>query len=94
MVGFRPVGWQPCQKLDGLRFRYRRMSTLDAHGEKPPVVYRKLNRTAGRRRRACYLRAMRYFIVSHNAALALLAHIWAVGTASGFGDIKQNSQST
>lgn len=45
------------------------------HGKKPPVVCRKLSRTANGRRRACYLRAMRYFIVSHNAALALLAHM-------------------
>lgn len=45
------------------------------HGEKPPVVYRNLFRAAVRYRRACYLRAMSYFIVSHNAALALLAHI-------------------
>lgn len=45
------------------------------HGKKPLVVYGKLARLASRRRRACYLRAMGYFIVSHNAALALLAHI-------------------
>lgn len=44
-------------------------------GKKPPVVCRKLSGTASGCRRACYLRAMRYFIVSHNAALALLAHI-------------------
>lgn len=44
-------------------------------GKKPLVVCRKLSRTANGRRRACYLRAMRYFIVSHNAALALLAHM-------------------
>ena len=45
------------------------------HGKKLLVVCRKLVRVASRRRRACYLRAMGYFIVSHNAALALLAHI-------------------
>ena len=51
------------------------MSALDAPRQKPPVVCRKLSGTANGRRRACYLRAMRYFIVSHNAALALLAHM-------------------
>lgn len=44
-------------------------------GEKPLVVCRNLARATARCRRACYLRAMSYFIVSHNAALALLAHI-------------------
>lgn len=44
-------------------------------GKKPLVVYRKLVGAAVCRRRTCYLRAMSYFIVSHNAALALLAHI-------------------
>lgn len=44
-------------------------------GEKSPVVCRKLSRAAACRRRACYLRAMSYFVVSHNAALALLAHM-------------------
>ena len=51
------------------------MSTLVAPWQKLLVVCRKLARVASRRRRACYLRAMGYFIVSHNAALALLAHI-------------------
>lgn len=51
------------------------MSTLDAPRQKPPVICRKLSGTANGRRRACYLRAMGYFIVSHNAALALLAHM-------------------
>lgn len=51
------------------------MSTLDAPRRKLLVVCRKLARVTSRRRRACYLRAMGYFIVSHNAALALLAHI-------------------
>lgn len=45
------------------------------HGEKPLVVCRKLGGVVVCRRHACYLRAMSYFIVSHNAALALLAHI-------------------
>ena len=45
------------------------------HGKKLLVVCRKLAKVASLRRRACYLRAMGYFIVSHNAALALLAHI-------------------
>lgn len=44
-------------------------------GEKPLVVCRKLGGAVVCRRHACYLRAMSYFIVSHNAALALLAHI-------------------
>ena len=44
-------------------------------GEKPLVVCRKLGGVVVCRRHACYLRAMSYFIVSHNAALALLAHI-------------------
>lgn len=44
-------------------------------GEKPLVVCRKLSGVVVCRRHACYLRAMSYFIVSHNAALALLAHI-------------------
>lgn len=44
-------------------------------GKKLLVVCRKLARVTSRRRRACYLRAMGHFIVSHNAALALLAHI-------------------
>ena len=44
-------------------------------GEKPLVVCRKLSGAVVCRRHACYLRAMSYFIVSHNAALALLAHI-------------------
>lgn len=75
MVSFWSVERQPCQKLDGFAFRRRRMSALDAPRQKPPVVCRKLSGTANGRRRACYLRAMRYFIVSHNAALALLAHM-------------------
>ena len=45
------------------------------HGKKSPVVCRKLGGAVVCRRNACYLRAMSYFIVSHNAALALLAHI-------------------
>ena len=45
------------------------------HGKKLLVVCRKLAKVASLRRRACYLRAMGYFIVSHNAALALLAHL-------------------
>ena len=44
-------------------------------GEKPLVVCRKLGGAVVCRRHACYLRAMSYFIVSHSAALALLAHI-------------------
>ena len=44
-------------------------------GEKLLVVCRKLGGVVVCRRHACYLRAMSYFIVSHNAALALLAHI-------------------